>query len=256
MEQIETVKREFTKQAKNFEAYQTIFSKEEFNALALEQIRMTGKERALEVAAGTCAFGRAIAPHIAHITESDATEAMLKIGREQGEKAGVANAEYVLAEAEHLPFEDNSYDIVVFRLAFHHFADAEAAMQEMCRVLKTGGKLVIVDMAARQEHLRKTADGYERLRDPSHVKCLSETEFEALTACCGVVKDFTYLTRIPVKLSAWLDLTGVRGDTRDKIVSAMKDDIAGITQTGFEPYKQDDEIMFDHRWFLYIGKNK
>ena len=219
-------------------------------------MRLTGKERALEVAAGTCAFGRAIAPHVAHITESDATEAMLKIGREHGEKSGVANAEYVLAEAEHLPFEDNSYDIVVFRLAFHHFADAEAAMQEMCRVLKTGGKLVIVDMAARQEHLRKTADGYERLRDPSHVKCLSETEFEALTACCGVVKDFTYLTRIPVKLSAWLDLTGVRGDTRDKIVSAMKDDIAGITQTGFEPYKQDDEIMFDHRWFLYIGKNK
>ena len=136
------------------------------------------------------------------------------------------------------------------------FADAKAAMQEMCRVLKTGGKLVIVDMAARQERLRETADGYERLRDPSHVKCLSETEFEALAACCGVVKDFTYLTRIPVKLSAWLDLTGVRGDTRDKIVSAMKDDIAGITQTGFEPYKQDNEIMFDHRWFLYIGKNK
>ncbi len=111
-------------------------------------------------------------------------------------------------------------------------------------------------MAARQGHLRETADGYERLRDPSHVKCLSETEFEALAACCGVVKDYTYLTRIPVKLSAWLDLTGVCGDARNKIVSAMKDDIAGITQTGFEPYKQDDEIMFDHRWYLYIGKNK
>ena len=256
MEQIETVRREFTKQAKNFEAYQTIFSKEEFNALAIEQMRLTGKERALEVAAGTCAFGRAIAPHIAHITESDATEAMLKIGREQGEKAGIANAEYVLAEAEHLPFADDTFDIVVSRLAFHHFADAREAMHEMCRVLKTGGKLVIVDMAARQERLREAADGYERLRDPAHVKCLSETEFEALAARCGVVKDYTYLTRIPVKLAAWLDLTGVQGDTRAKIVSAMKDDIAGITQTGFEPYKQDGEIMFDHRWYLYIGKNK
>ena len=246
MEQIETVRREFTKQAKNFDSYQTMFSKEEFNALAIKQMRLTGKEKALEVAAGTCAFGRAIAPHVA----------MLKIGREHGEKAGVSNAEYVLAEAEHLPFADDTFDIVVSRLAFHHFADAKEVMREMCRVLKTGGKLVIVDMAARQEHLRETADGYERLRDPSHVKCLSETEFEALAAYCGVVKDYTYLTRIPVKLSAWLDLTGVRGDARNKIVSAMKDDIAGITQTGFEPYKQDGEIMFDHRWFLYIGKNK
>ena len=62
MEQIETVRREFTKQAKNFDSNQTIFSKEEFNALAIEQMRLTGKERALEVAAGTCAIGRANAP--------------------------------------------------------------------------------------------------------------------------------------------------------------------------------------------------
>lgn len=83
MEQIETVRREFTKQAKNLEAYQTIFSKAEFNALAIEQMRLTGKERALEVAAGTCAFGRAIAPHVARITESDATKAILKNQRQK-----------------------------------------------------------------------------------------------------------------------------------------------------------------------------
>lgn len=253
-EQIEKVKKEFTKQAKGFEAYQTIFSKENFNAMAIEKMRLTGKERVLEVAAGTCAFGRAIAPHVAHITELDATEAMLRVGQTQGEKAGIGNAEYVIGEAENLPFAESSFDMVVSRLAFHHFENAEAALREMCRVLKPNGKLVIVDMAARQEELRETADYYERLRDSSHVRCLSEKEFETLAERYSLTKEFTYLTEIPVKLSAWLDLTGVQGATREIIATAMTDDFAGKMKTGFCPYVQNGEIMFNHRWYLYIGK--
>lgn len=253
-EQIEKVKREFTKQAKGFEAYQTIFSKENFNAMAIEKMRLTGKERVLEVAAGTCAFGRAIAPHVAYITELDATEAMLRVGQTQGKKTGVHNAEYVIGEAENLPFEEDSFDVVVSRLAFHHFENAEAALREMCRVLKPNGKLVIVDMAARQEELRETADYYERLRDPSHVRCLSEKEFETLAENCGITREFTSITEIPVKLSAWLDLTGVQGEKRTKIETAMQSDLAGELQTGFCPYEQDGKIMFNHRWYLYIGK--
>lgn len=253
-EQIEKVKREFTKQAKGFEAYQTIFSKENFNAMAIEKMCLTGKERVLEVAAGTCAFGRAIAPHVARITELDATEAMLRVGQTQGEKAGICNAEYVIGEAENLPFAENSFDMVVSRLAFHHFENAETVMREMCRVLKLGGKLVIADMAARKEELREAADYYERLRDFSHMRCLSEKEFETLAEKSGITKEFTYLTEIPVRLSAWLDLTGVQGKTREIIVTAMKDDLAGKRQTGFCPYMQNGEITFNHRWYLYIGK--
>ena len=247
------IKREFTKQARGFEAYQSIFSKDGFNALAIEKMHFTGRETVLEVAADTCAFGRAVAPHVGRIVETDATEAMLQTGREQGEKYGVRNAEYMICEAEKLPFADGVFDAVVSRLAFHHFEDAGAVMREMRRVLKEGGRLAIVDMAAREESLRGVADGYERLRDPSHVRCLSEREFESLAEKNGFSREFTFLTKIPVRLSAWLDLTCTPREIREEIVGAMEREIGGGSRTGFEPYAKDGEILFDHRWFMYIG---
>lgn len=60
--QIETVVREFTKQAESFNEYQKIFSKEEYTRFAIDHMQLNGNEKVLEVAAGTCAFGRAVAP--------------------------------------------------------------------------------------------------------------------------------------------------------------------------------------------------
>lgn len=95
-------------------------TKESFNQMAIERMHLTGNEHVLEVVAGTCAFGRTIGPKVQRITELDSTEAMLSIGQAENEKAGVANAEYVIGTAEHLPFADGTFDIVVSRLAFHH----------------------------------------------------------------------------------------------------------------------------------------
>ena len=47
----------------------------------------------------------------------------------------------------------------------------------MARVLKTGGKLVVIDMEAAEEALRNTENEIETLRDPSHVRKLSKEEF-------------------------------------------------------------------------------
>ena len=77
---------------------------------------------------------------------------------------------FVKGYAEDLPFLDNSFDIVFSRLAFHHFTDVNAVFAEMVRILKPGGKLVMIDMEAAEEALRASEDEIETLRDPSHVK--------------------------------------------------------------------------------------
>jgi demethylmenaquinone methyltransferase/2-methoxy-6-polyprenyl-1,4-benzoquinol methylase/phosphoethanolamine N-methyltransferase len=61
-----------------------------------------------------------------------------------------SRAEYLVATAEALPFDDDAFDVVVSRLVFHHLpGDVKtAALDEMARVLKPGGRILIVDMAS------------------------------------------------------------------------------------------------------------
>lgn len=253
-QQIETVRTEFTKQAKYFNEYQKVFSKEEYNRFAIEAIGFQKSDVVLEVAAGTCAFGRRIAPYVRQIVELDATEAMLRVGREEGEKGGITNAVYQIGLAEELPFPDGSFDAVVSRLAFHHFERIEAPFAEMCRVLKPGGKLAVIDMEAREERLRDAADDLERLRDPSHVRCIPREEFRELARRNHLEVVFCERKRIPVQAEAWMDVTEVPEEKRAMIRRAMAEDIAGGAKTGLEPYEESGRIMFDHLLLLLVAQ--
>ena len=85
----------------------------------------------------------------------------------------------VVAPAEHLPFEDGSFDVVTCRIAAHHFADVRAAVAEMARVSER--LLVLEDNVFRGEHVEEA----ERLRDPSHVRCYSEEEWKEMVEAIG-----------------------------------------------------------------------
>ena len=234
---LDLIKTEFTKQAPSFNDYQETDVKRAFNFMAIEQMRLSGNENVLEIAAGTCAFGRMIAPHVTHITEFDATAAMLAVGRQENEKARI---------------KEGTFNLVVSRLAFHHFVNPDIVIKEMRRVLKSDGKIVIADMIARNEPYRKIADEYERLRDPSHVRCLSEKEFILLAKKYGFTVLHKSLIDIPMDLNVWLNLTKTPQVVKDRITTDMLTDINSGKKTGFEPYIQNDKIMFNHKWFLFI----
>jgi SAM-dependent methyltransferase len=85
----------------------------------------------------------------------------------------------VVARAEHLPFADGSFDVVVTRIAPHHFEDVRAAVAEMARV--SNRVLVIEDNL----YVSDDAEEAERLRDPTHVRCYSEDEWRELVTDAG-----------------------------------------------------------------------
>lgn len=108
-------------------------------------------------------------------------------------------------------------------------------------------------MKAREEALRYIADGIERDRDPSHVRCLSEKEFRKLFEEKKIDISFCEAIHIPVKLEAWMDVTKVGEKARTEIRRKMQEELSGGQKTGFEPYLKDEEITFDHRWMLMTG---
>jgi ubiquinone/menaquinone biosynthesis C-methylase UbiE len=78
-----------------------------------------------------------------------------------------------------LPFPQAQFSIVSSRFAFHHLQDPLAALKEMKRVCKPGGRIVVADMSPVQAKAA-ALNAAEKLRDPSHVRALPVNELREL----------------------------------------------------------------------------
>ena len=179
---------------------------------------------------------------------------MLAVGKAEAAKQRLLNMDFVQGDAEKLSFSDNSFDIVISRLAFHHFPNPKRCFSEMVRVLKTGGKLVVMDMEAAEETLRNTEDEIETLRDPSHMRNLSKEEFTEMFQDSRLPITTMDCTELPVSLSAWLALTNTPAQIAADISKWLMDEINGSGLTGFNPYEKNGKIYFNQRWLMMIGK--
>ncbi len=248
------IQKAFTQQAAGFESRNMNFSKQDYLDYAIARVAPKASDALLEVAAGTCVCGRAFAPHVRSVMCLDMTAAMLEMGKAAAEQEHIQNMAFVQGDAAELPFADNSFDIVFSRLAFHHFPEPKTPFSEMARVLKPGGKLVMIDMAAAEEPLRTAEDTLEILRDPSHIRNLSQTEMLALYEAHGLSIECCETARMPVRLDNWMAHTATPPETQAVIRAQMEADLAGGAPTGFYPYRQNSAIMFDQRWTLIIGR--
>ncbi|GLP97434.1 bifunctional demethylmenaquinone methyltransferase/2-methoxy-6-polyprenyl-1,4-benzoquinol methylase UbiE [Paraferrimonas sedimenticola] len=93
---------------------------------------------------------------------ADINDSMLKVGRDKLRNQGfVSNIRYVQANAEALPFPDNQFDIITIAFGLRNVTDKDAALRSMLRVLKPGGKLLILEFSKpTNEMMRKAYDFY------------------------------------------------------------------------------------------------
>lgn len=250
---MQTINSSFADQAKEFENPNMNFSKKEYLDYTMRAIGAKETDTVLEAAAGTCVCGRTLAPMVQKVVCLDATQPMLDVGIKNASEAGIGNMEFIHGLIEEIPFPEASFDVVMTRLSFHHFQGMKKPFSEMDRVLKPGGKLVIIDMEAAEEELRDTEDMIERRRDASHVRNRSRQEFVSLYRSAGYELAKEESTRIPVRLSAWMDLTNTPENVRKDIIQLMENEIDGGLSTGFRPYHKDGELWFEQRWLMLIG---
>jgi ubiquinone/menaquinone biosynthesis C-methylase UbiE len=113
--------------------------------------------------------------------------------------------------AEHLPFEDGSFDVVVTRIAAHHFDNIGEAVGEMARV--SNRVVVIEDMLYRTEEEQEA----EKLRDPTHVRSLSAEEWRDLLVDAGLeVEQELYFSK-EHEFDEWLARTGCEGSDAERV---------------------------------------
>jgi ubiquinone/menaquinone biosynthesis C-methylase UbiE/DNA-binding HxlR family transcriptional regulator len=120
---------------------------------------------AADIGAGTGFMAQGLAPRVRHVHLVDGSGKMLEIARRN--LAGVENASFHEADGLKLPFADEELDVAFANMYLHHCPDPLAAIQEMTRVLKPGGRLVITDMDVHEnawfrEEMADTWLGFER----------------------------------------------------------------------------------------------
>ncbi|MCL1075252.1 bifunctional demethylmenaquinone methyltransferase/2-methoxy-6-polyprenyl-1,4-benzoquinol methylase UbiE [Shewanella dokdonensis] len=89
---------------------------------------------------------------------ADINDSMLKVGRSKlRDKGFVGNISYVQANAEALPFPDNTFDIITIAFGLRNVTDKDAALRSMQRVLKPGGKLLVLEFSKPQHAIMNKA---------------------------------------------------------------------------------------------------
>ncbi|WP_113907783.1 bifunctional demethylmenaquinone methyltransferase/2-methoxy-6-polyprenyl-1,4-benzoquinol methylase UbiE [Aliidiomarina celeris] len=122
-------------------------------------------QRVLDLAGGTgdltAKFSRLVGPQ-GEVVLADINASMLAVGRTKLQDMGVVgNVSYVQADAEKLPFPDDYFDCITIAFGLRNVTDKDAALRSMARVLKPGGRLLVLEFSKPEtEWLNKAYDLY------------------------------------------------------------------------------------------------
>ncbi|MBD2099952.1 class I SAM-dependent methyltransferase [Leptolyngbya sp. FACHB-261] len=143
-------------------------------------------ESVCDVASGAGHTGLGFARIASRIVAVDPAPSMLAQVRQLAAERAVA-VETVEAFAESIPLASASFDLVVCRLAAHHFSDLPKAMSEMTRLAKPGGYVAVIDMEGDENPaLDALNHEIELLHDPTHVRSYTAKHWRELFAASGL----------------------------------------------------------------------
>ncbi len=166
---------------------------------------------------------------------------------------------YVQAYAELIPLPADAYDLVICRLAAHHFQDIEKAMTEMTRLAKPNGLVAVIDMEGDENpEIDALNHKIEVLHDPTHVRSYTATRWRGLFIACGLMVTAceTRCREIQdgMTVGRWCEL-GQSGDAalrdiRQELVDAPPQWLASLDITR----DADGEFRLPIRTLLIVGR--
>ena len=153
-------------------------------------VEQAGAERhthALDIGTGAGHAAFALAPCAENIVGLDITSQMAQAALRNAGDRGIESFSASVGNAEHLPFPDESFPLVICRYTGHHFHNPARVLQEVTRVLTAAGRFLIVDNTSPDDPIAdRWINTVEVLRDPSHVREWSQSEWQGYFHAAGL----------------------------------------------------------------------
>ena len=186
-------------------------------------VEPSGDERALDVGSGAAALAFALAKHVREVVALELVPELLEQAKPLLEE--YPNVRLVEGDAAKLPFGIGEFDLVSERAVLHHVPRPELVVAEMARVTRRGGRLLVIDQLAPFDPLLAIElDRFERTRDPSHTRLLSDGDLRALFEANGLVLIRSRVDAHQRHVDPYLDLSGCEGEERERAAAAAPSD--------------------------------
>ena len=183
----------------------------------------------------------------------DLTPEMLAEARRVAAERGVTTVEWVLGDAQSLPFRDGIFDIYMVRAAPHHFPDLEQSLREAARVLKPGGRACYIDCAP-PAAARDVLHGVEVGRDPSHVQSRTVDEWTGMIGDAGLVVERADQREVDWDHDDWMNNMAVPADRRPELAKLVES-ARGAALAQLHPERREGRL-FHAYWHCLIRARK
>lgn len=198
------VRDEFAYQADSFARSPTMSLAETLDVL-VDLVPEDPGARWIEVACGPGLIARAMAPRVGSVVGLDLTPAMIEKARADAATAGVENVSFELGDATAIDLPDDSLDGAITRFSLHHIPGPVRVLEEMRRVVRPGGYVVVSDFVTDDDGASAAwQEGIERLRDPSHWALLTPSRIAALGKQVGLEPDLDEIVPFEIDYEEWL----------------------------------------------------
>lgn len=124
----------------------------------------------------------------------DIADAIIAKNQEMVKEKGITNLQFMAFDGLQYPFEDESIDLMVTRYAFHHFPNVVDAIQQMHKILRKGGRVMISDPMKHEKDTKGIIDDYMGIKKDGHIQFYSAKELDELFLQNGFVKEKQLIT--------------------------------------------------------------
>ena len=208
----EPVRRQFGAVAAAYAVSPVHQSGPDLDALVREAA-LTGTEEAIDLGCGAGHAAHRIAPLVRRVVAFDLTQEMLEVAASLAEAKGLTNIEFRRGDVTALPFADSSFDVVTSRYSAHHYPDPARAVREAARVLRPGGRFLLVDTVAPEDPALDTfCNAFEITRDPSHVRNARVSEWTGFFEAAGFAASVPFQMELRIDAEAWVARAGTPAD--------------------------------------------